>query len=66
MTLHKARDLLQTQADFGGFYNRHGAKLILAEVMCEHGQVSVDQLIAELNLGEIFQFQPGDLFEPPS
>jgi hypothetical protein len=66
MTLDKARYLLQTQADFGGFYNRHGAKLILAEVMREHGQVSVDQLIAELNLGEIFQFQPGDLFKPPS
>lgn len=66
MTLDKARDLLQTQADFGGFYNRHGAKLILAEVMREHGQVSVDQLIVELNLGEIFQFQPGDVIEPPS
>jgi hypothetical protein len=66
MTLDKACDLLQTQADFGGFYNRHGDKLILAEVMREHGQVSVDQLIVELNLGEMFQFQSGDVIEPPS
>ncbi len=63
MTLDKARDLLQTQVDFGGFYNRHGAKLILAEVMREHGQAAVDQFITELNLTEIFQFQLGEVFE---
>ena len=31
MTLEKARQLLATQAGFGGGYNRHGARLILAE-----------------------------------
>jgi len=66
MTIDKARELLQTQADFGGFYNRHGAKLILAEVAREHGQAAVDQFITELSLDEIFQFQAGDQFETPS
>ena len=32
MTLQKATQLLKVQADFGGFYNANGAKLILAEV----------------------------------
>ena len=45
MTLEKARQLLKVQADFGGFYNANGAKLILAEVQREHGQEAVDGLI---------------------
>ena len=31
MTLDKARQLLATQAGFGGGYNRHGARLIVTE-----------------------------------
>ncbi len=50
MTLERARQLLKVQADFGGFYNANGAKLILAEVNREHGQGAVDQLICELEL----------------
>jgi len=38
MTLDRAKELLQVQADFGGFYNANSAKLILAEVNREHGQ----------------------------
>jgi len=38
MTLDRAKELLQVQADFGGFYNANSAKLILAEVSREHGQ----------------------------
>lgn len=33
MTLEKARQLLQAQVSFGGGYNRHGARLILADVI---------------------------------
>jgi hypothetical protein len=62
MTLDKARELLKVQADFGGFYNRNAARLILAEVGREHGQEAVDALIRELGLGEIFGFNPGDSF----
>lgn len=63
MTLDRARELLKVQADFGGFYNGNSAKLILSEVNKEHGQEAVDQLIRELNLTEIFGFEPGTRFE---
>lgn len=63
MTLDKARQLLKVQADFGGFYNANGAKLILAEVGREHGQAAIDQLIRELELERIFGFAPGTVFD---
>ena len=59
MTLEKARQLLATQAGFGGGYNRHGARLILAEVQREHGQAAVDALIGELQLEAVFGIAPG-------
>jgi hypothetical protein len=62
VTLDKARELLKVQADFGGFYNRNAARLILAEVGREHGQAAVVGLIRDLNLGEIFGFRPGEDF----
>jgi hypothetical protein len=62
VTLDRARQLLKVQADFGGFYNANGAKLILAEVSREHGQVAVDQLIRDLELERIFGFKPGTAF----
>ena len=45
MTLERARQLLTTQAGFGGGYNRQGTRLILAEVSREYGQAAVDDLI---------------------
>lgn len=59
MTIERARQLLQTQAAFGGGYNRQGARLILAEVAREHGQSAVDVLIRELGLERLFGFLPG-------
>jgi hypothetical protein len=59
MKLEKARQLLKTQADFGGFYNANGAKLILAEVVREHGQPAADALIRDLDLERVFGFKPG-------
>lgn len=56
MTLEKARQLLATQAGFGGGYNRHGARLILAEVEREHGSAAVVELIRELRLDAVFGF----------
>jgi len=58
MTLDKARQLLQVQADFGGGYNRNSARLILAEVVREHGQADANRLISEMRLDEIFGFEP--------
>lgn len=59
MTLDKARQLLAAQAGFGGGYNRNGAKLVIVEVIREHGQEAADALIRELRLDEIFAFNPG-------
>ena len=60
MTIDKARELLAIQAGLASGYNRNSAKLILAEVMKEHGQSAVDQLIRELKLDSIFDFVPGE------
>jgi len=62
VTIVKARELLETQAGFGGGYNRNGARLILAEVAREHGQDAADRLIRELRLDEKFGFAPGTPF----
>jgi len=63
MTLERARQLLKVQADFGGFYNANSSKLILSQVMKEHGQEAVDRLIIELELDRLFGFKPGTRFE---
>lgn len=62
MTLDKARELIAVQANMGGGYNRNGAKLILAEVLREHGQDAVDRLIREYDLEQLFGFTPGSEF----
>jgi hypothetical protein len=66
VTLDKARQLLATQAGFGGGYNRNGARLILAEVAREHGRDAADGLIRELRLDEVFGIAPGTRFGPPA
>lgn len=63
MTLDRAKELLQVQAGFGGFYNANSAKLILAEVNREHGQRAVDQMIRDCQLDRVFGFEPGTRFE---
>ncbi len=60
MTLEKARQLLETQISFGGGYNRNGARLIVADVIREHGQEAADQLTRELRLDQLFGFRPGE------
>jgi len=63
MTLERARELLRVQAGFGGPYNANSSKLILSEVMKEHGQQAVDGLIVELGLDRVFGFRAGTRFE---
>jgi hypothetical protein len=63
MTLERARELLKVQTGFGGSYNANSSKLILSEVMREHGQQAVDRLIVELELERVFGFQRGTRFE---
>lgn len=64
MTLEKARQLLQVQIDFGGGRNRNGARLIIADVVREHGQQAANQLIAEMQLDQIFGFIPVSVPQP--
>lgn len=65
MTLERARQLIGKQADFGGGYNRNGARLVLAEVCREHGQAAVDDIIRELHLDTVFGFAVGEHFTTP-
>ena len=62
MTLNKARELIGTQLQFGGGYNRNAVRLILAEIQREHGQAGVDQLIREMDLENAFGLKPGTDF----
>ena len=64
MTVARARQLLETQAGFGGGYNRQGARLILVEVAREHGQEAADRLVRELRLDLVFGIAPGTPFGP--
>lgn len=65
MTLQRARQLLQDQVDFGGFYNRNAATLILAGVHREHGQAAVEKLVRDLELGKTYGVRPGTTYETP-
>lgn len=65
MTLDKAREMLQTQVAMGSGYNRNSARLILGEVMREHGQAAVDRLIDDLDLTQAFGFKKGEVFSSP-
>ena len=60
MTLDKARELLAAQIQFGGGYQRNGARLIIAAVQSEHGQEAADRLILDFDLESIFGFKPGE------
>ncbi|HIP53264.1 MAG TPA: hypothetical protein EYH03_04550 [Chromatiales bacterium] len=62
MRLEKARELIITQLEFGGGYNRNAVRLILGEVQREHGQAASDGLIAELGLEATFGLRPGTDF----
>jgi hypothetical protein len=60
MTLDKAHELLAAQIQFGGGYQRNGARLIIADVQREHGLDAADRLIREFDLESLFGFKPGE------
>ena len=62
MTLERARELLRVQAEMTSGYNRNAARMILADVMREHGQRAVDQFIREFGLEDKFGLKPGTRF----
>lgn len=65
MTLEKARELPAVQVQMGGGYNRNAARLILAEVLREHGQPAVDGFIREFDLQQLSGFETGTRFTAP-
>ncbi len=50
MTLDKARELISMHCGLGSGYNRNTARMVLGEVMRDHGQQTVDALIREFEL----------------
>jgi hypothetical protein len=63
ITLKRARQLLQVQADLDGFYEANSCKLILSGFMKEHERQAADGLIIGLKLDQIFGYTAGTRFE---
>ena len=63
MTLDKAHELIAMHAELGSGYNRNAARLVLGEVMRDHGQQTVDQLIRDYGLEQKWGIKPGTHFE---
>ena len=63
MTLEKAHELIAMHVELGSGYNRNAARMVLGEVMRDHGQAAVDQLIREYGLEQKWGIQPGTHFE---
>jgi hypothetical protein len=62
MTLERVRELVKTQLQFGGGYNRNAVRLILGERGREHGHGAVDALMREMGLEAAFGLKPGTDF----
>ena len=56
-------DGIGQQMAFSSGYNRNAAKMVLAEVMRDHGQQAVDALIREYDLEKQWAIKPGTKFE---
>ena len=63
MTLEKAHELIAMHVELGSGYNRNAARMVLGEVMRDHGQDAVDQLIRDYDLEQLWGIEPGTHFE---
>lgn len=63
MTLEKAHELIAMHVSLGSGYNQNAVKLVLGEVMRDHGQAVVDSLIREYDLESQWDIKPGTKFE---
>ena len=63
MTLEKAHELIAMHCSLGSGYNQNAAKLVLGEVMRDHGQAAVDSLIREYDLENQWDIKTGTKFE---
>lgn len=62
MTLEKAHELVAMHSGLGSGYNRNACRMVLGEVMRDHGQDIVDSLIREYNLEKQWEIKPGTKF----
>ncbi|MGB5832349.1 MAG: hypothetical protein WBG92_10215 [Thiohalocapsa sp.] len=62
MTLDRAREIIATQLQFGGGYNRNAVRMLLGEVHRQQCQQAVDGLIREFDLETAFGLKPGTDF----
>jgi hypothetical protein len=63
MTLEKAHELVAMHSSLGSGYNRNACRMVLGEVMRDHGQQVVDNLIREYGLEAQWEIKPGTKFE---
>ncbi len=63
MTLEKAHELIAMHVQLGSGYNRNAARMVLGEVIRDHGQEAVDMLIREYDLEQKWEIKPGTHFE---
>ena len=63
MSLENTHDLIAMHKNPGSGYMQNAAKLVLGEVMRGHGQATVDSLIREYGLEELWDIKPGIKFE---
>ena len=59
MTLDKAHELIAMHVELGSGYNRNAARMVLGEVMRDHGQDAVDPLIRGYGLEQKRGIKPG-------
>ena len=59
MTLAKAREMIADHVAIAGGYNQTSTKMILGELQQDEGQSSVDSVIREFGLQELWGFVPG-------
>lgn len=62
MTLDKAHELIAMHVELGSGYNRNAARMVLGEVMRDHGQGAVDQLIRDYGLEQKWGIKQGTHF----
>ena len=62
MTLENARELMSMHIELGSGYNRNAARMVPGEVMRDHSQEAVDQLIRDYGLEQKRGIKPGANF----
>jgi len=63
MTLEKTHELMSMHVELGSGYKRNAARMVPGEVIRDHGQDTVDQLIRDYGLEQKCGIKPGTYFE---